>query len=982
MIKQLYDINIYEKYKDLIKSGKTIDNNDLWKIFEWFTCIKLTEQYNTQFYEYNDISPEYKEQNNMSYNDTGIDACNLIDTIVQCKLRKDTLTLKDCATFLASQTCYDDNLNQTIIKWKKLIISRNECKLSDNLKYKSKVFIDKVFPTNDIIDYCNNLLVNKPKYPINDNNKIQLRDYQIEAINLIKSNNKNIIICLPTGCGKNLVIINSFEDSKKYLILVPRIILMEQLNNEIIKQKIELKNSIQCIGDNNNQFDDTKNITICVYNSVKLIEPYFNTFHKIYIDEAHHINQPMIYSMYEDNIESNDDTNNYTNDNTNDDTNNDTNENTNDDTNDESDNDDYYSDNESIKSDDSEDELKESSCYNQIIKTLTKYNNNVYLSATIDNIEGFIYYKKDIRDMIEHNYLCDYTINIPIFNNDAENKNICEYLIKNYRNVIIYCNSRKEGMAINKLLNDIQKGSSMYIDCKTPKKSRTIAINKYKNGEIAFLVNVKILVEGFDAPITKGVCFLHLPYSKTTLIQIIGRCLRLHPLKTIANVILPYSNNDDEKNISNFMKVMANNDRRIKQAYENKKLNGYIYINQIYENEDDEIENNNIEFKYNMIYNSMGKLLNGEEIWEHNLELVKKYLDEHCKRPSSIDKNINIRDLGVWVSYNLKCYKNRTSIMKIDSIYNKFHNIINNEKYKQYFLSNIEYWNKKFNELIKYLDTYNKIPDYKNKDLQTWTNIQLNNYKKKKQIMQNKEIYDKFSSLINSEKYKSYFLSKYELWNINFMKVFDFINKYNRRPSGNNDEKYLSKWLNHNMAYYRNKTMIMQDDKVYNIFSKFINDNKYKIHFMSNKEKWSADFNKLILYINKYKIKPSRTSKDIEIKYIAGWLHNQLEAYKQKSGIMLDIEIYNKFNDFLKNDEYKGYFKNNYEIWYENFNKLISYININKKTPTGKYDKFLSMWLSDQKKNYNKKINSMKDQNIYNTFNAFINDQKYKQYFT
>ena len=58
------------------------------------------------------------------------------------------------------------------------------------------------------------------------------------------------------------------------------------------------------------------------------------------------------------------------------------------------------------------------------------------------------------------------------------------------------------------------------------------------------------MVEGFDAPITKGVCFLHLPKRRTVLIQIIGRALRLHKTKTIANMILPYSIKEDEKSIS------------------------------------------------------------------------------------------------------------------------------------------------------------------------------------------------------------------------------------------------------------------------------------------------------------------------------------------------------------------------------------------------------------------------------------------------
>ena len=86
-----------------------------------------------------------------------------------------------------------------------------------------------------MITYCEDLIINPPIYPI-FNNDFNLRDYQIEAIDMIK-NNKNVIINLPTGSGKNTVIIYSFEENKKYLILVPRIILMDQLKKEIIKHK-------------------------------------------------------------------------------------------------------------------------------------------------------------------------------------------------------------------------------------------------------------------------------------------------------------------------------------------------------------------------------------------------------------------------------------------------------------------------------------------------------------------------------------------------------------------------------------------------------------------------------------------------------------------------------------------------------------------------------------------------------------------------
>jgi len=379
----------------------------------------------------------------------------------------------------------------------------------------------------------------------------------------------------------------------------------------------------------------SKNICICVYNSVSLIEPYFELFTKIYIDEAHHIDKPMIYVNEENVIE--EDLNN-----------------------EELSDDEYYSNMEDEEElvDDEEDEIKETTGYHDIIKTLSQYNNNVYLSATIDEMKDFTYYKKDIRDMIEEKYLCDYNIHIPIFSDDITNMNICEHLIKNYRNIIIYCNSQKEGKSINTLMNTLQKNCSEYIDCMTSKTKRNNIIKKYKEGIIPFLVNVRILVEGFDAPITKGICFMHLPSSKTTLIQIIGRALRLHPLKTIAHIILPFSSKEDESNINNFLKVMANNDKRIRQSYENKKIGGYISIENTIEDVGE--ENTDFEFRYNMIFDNMGKLLNGEEIWMKQLEEVKQYLDKNGKRPSkrdTCDKNIKI--LETWVNTQQQNYKKK-----------------------------------------------------------------------------------------------------------------------------------------------------------------------------------------------------------------------------------------------------------------------------------------------------------------------------------
>jgi hypothetical protein len=194
---------------------------------------------------------------------------------------------------------------------------------------------------------------------------------------------------------------------------------MEQLYDEIVKHNSEFKNKIQCIGDNNNKYNENKNICICVYNSVSIIKPYFESFDKIYIDEAHHIDKPIIYEV--DDIDNKKDIKDEDNEDNKEDIKDDDEEKDEDeeeeDEEDEEEDDieddeDEDKDEDDEEKDDIEDEIKETTKYSEIIKNLSKYNNNVYLSATIDEIDNFIYYKKDIRDMIEQKYLCDYNIEI------------------------------------------------------------------------------------------------------------------------------------------------------------------------------------------------------------------------------------------------------------------------------------------------------------------------------------------------------------------------------------------------------------------------------------------------------------------------------------------------------------------------------------------------------------------------------------------
>jgi superfamily II DNA or RNA helicase len=195
---------------------------------------------------------------------------------------------------------------------------------------------------------------------------------------------------------------------------------------------------------------------------------------------------------------------------------------------------------------------------------------------------------------------------------------------------------------------------SAYIDSDTSKTNRDIRIRKYKSGNLLFLVNVRVLIEGFDAPITKDVCFFHLPRSSTTVIQIIGRALRIHEHKTIAKVILPYSTNEDCDNINYFLKVLAKNDTRIRQSYERKTIGGYINIKNVIIDKlnDDNMENDEFELRYELIYDSLGQMINSKEVWINMYNSVIKYVENPTK-----NTNHKTQSLLNWIRKQIVLFK-------------------------------------------------------------------------------------------------------------------------------------------------------------------------------------------------------------------------------------------------------------------------------------------------------------------------------------
>ena len=162
---------LFKDFDMLSKSGNPLDNlnnnKKLAKCFETYSCIQLIQKYNKLFYQYDDINPSFKEDNQMSKNDTGIDICDMKDTIVQCKMysKNNSLTWEKLSTFFGSQNISNQE-GETIIRWSKMIITRlDESHFSSNMKTRMKLFLDVTYKKEEFIDYLQNILLIDPPPP-------------------------------------------------------------------------------------------------------------------------------------------------------------------------------------------------------------------------------------------------------------------------------------------------------------------------------------------------------------------------------------------------------------------------------------------------------------------------------------------------------------------------------------------------------------------------------------------------------------------------------------------------------------------------------------------------------------------------------------------------------------------------------------------------------------------------------------------------
>lgn len=431
-----------------------------------------------------------------------------------------------------------------------------------------------------IDDKIKNLLKNNFNANVENENLIQLRDYQLEVMEKLKKMYKvNNILKLIWSCGlgKTLfsIYIPKIFNYQKTIIGVPSLYLQKQFLKEILRV-FPNKNNVLCVGGDNGCTTDKnkikthydKNINeqifiIVTYTSCYLIDSTYKFDFKIG-DEAHHLVGVK-----------NKETNNYK----------------------------IFH---NIKS-------KKTLFMTATEKRYDVENNKKVYSMDYNNTFGNYLDIKSIKWAIDNNKITDFTLLI-LSNTENEVNEIIKKIkievehkelfisafmtlkaINNYKNlthVLICCNKTTNSDIINnyiKLLlnkdifNNINKNDfyneSLHTNCEN--KNFNNEVEKFKNKKYGIISSVYIFGEGFDLPKLNGVVFAENMTSDIRIVQTALRPNRIDPNddKKKAHIIIPYmSSNNIENNNASFNRIrmivakLRNVDESIEQKNKNSKM--------------------------------------------------------------------------------------------------------------------------------------------------------------------------------------------------------------------------------------------------------------------------------------------------------------------------------------------------------------------------------------------------------------------------
>lgn len=690
-------------------------------LFEYYCALQLSLQYDKPFTVWKDISPLSKSNYDihLTFRDKGVDcASSDFKQLVQVKQYGENTSI--CRGTLSTFLSFRHFLHPTKRDGIQLLLARTgHSKLTEEIQRVVEWgdIMDHTYDHTLFIEECQQIKNNFIEVKMKQEVRPPLRPPQIEALKVIEQSDleeMNCILSIPTGVGKTRIVLEyCMKNDSNILVFVPTLVLMDQWYHEAVLYGFDKKKVVRIGSSSRDGYDpkSTYSLVICVYNSVEKIKGKINSFKKIVIDEAHRIKRPHIYKDEDIIIEEDDG--------------------------------DSETESEEDESDEDEDVVEEEKHIVVLKRMICSRTNILLMSATIDKIQGYLYYSYTIREAIERGDICDYQLRVPIYNNCPNDQNIAEYLIREAGcHCIVFCSSIKQADEFSNVLNSLLPNSARSVHSQLVDSKRKLYIQEFEASQIRFLVNVEVLVEGFNCPIVSSCVFLHLSSSETFAIQAIGRCLRMYPGKEFANIFLPYNRDEDLVDVKRFITEIGKKDPVIRRACIDKVAGTYINleIQREVKSEEDtkdydkmEVELDSVvEFRFEAIFNSLGQIDRMSiKRWYDNMEKIKEWIGDRKRNPNIHSTDPTEKGYAQWLYRQSRYCKLRISHFMNDEVckvWNAFKD--QNEYFRTPNLNLYE----QIEELQKYLDDYNARPECKTKLGQCMDKL-ISNYNKESRNM-------------------------------------------------------------------------------------------------------------------------------------------------------------------------------------------------------------------------------------------------------
>ena len=469
------------------------------------------------------------------------ECCDDIGCDIVCQLHDNSYVFIQCKNY--STTGIDNTINISDLSGFYNFIAETGY---NGIVYYSGKLSSQIILRKKKINYIN--------LPHIKNNKIldfKPYEYQIEAYNKLKNNNR-AILAMPCGTGKTFVSFLLSLDYTNIIILTPLISTTEQILSHYKNYYSEYNDInyilVNCKATREIDTIKGKNIIASTYDSTNIILPILDKLDKvlIIIDEFHNISNNMI----------------------------------------------------------TED--------NDMNKLLKSNHDILFMSATPKEhtIFGNVKYCLSWDVAISNKYICDYNFYYPdnskIITKIEEMKfdttiiektiliNKAYYLLKsikeyNIKRCIVYLKTIKEAVEFEKILKTLDiyfnHNIKVYnINCNTSKSIRNKYLLKFQNHDscINIMCNVHILDEGIDIPSCDSVYLTHPNNNPTNIIQRISRANRLDSsnMDKIAKIFLWTKDKTNLDNIiSNISTVI-----KVKYGFNNSEvINNIISVNEIKE---------------------------------------------------------------------------------------------------------------------------------------------------------------------------------------------------------------------------------------------------------------------------------------------------------------------------------------------------------------------------------------------------------------